>query len=212
MLIQGAAGALPSTRQTSGNPTLPVGTFGEVYTSELAPAYYSLVKAGRVFTVSGAGVNGSAFVGGAAGTPLIGLYNPANSGVDLAIISATYAFRTTGTAAASTDINFWMANQSAPVTGTQTQARNIYTQLTAGSSAWAMVNTANTGAAASALVRPSLSIGTTAASPTLSLGVMVDEIRGGLVVAPGCYLALGQSVALTAASLDVSLTWAEIPA
>jgi len=213
MIIQSQAGNLPSARQTAGAPNNPGGTFGEAFVSELTPVYYSLLKSGRVYSSSFAAITPSAFVGAAAGTPAIGIYNPATSGVDLVLLMAKLAIRSTGTAAVATDWNFWQVNQGGvAVTGTQTQARNMYSQASTGSVAYAMVNTSNTAALASTLTMPSVSIGLTAATAITNVQVLLDDIRGAIVVAPGCYLAWGNSVATTAGSFDGAIIWAEIPA
>jgi hypothetical protein len=213
MLMQGAAGPLPGARQVGGNPTAPAGSFGELYVSELNPVYYSLLKAGRVYALAIAGANPAAFTGGAAGTPLLSLYNPAASGVDLVLLQARLAIRTTGSAAVATDFNFWAANQGGvAVTGTQTAARNLYSQANTGSAAYGMANTANTGALASSLIAPSVSIGLTAATAVTNVGLFTDEVKGLIVVSPGAYLAWGASVAPTGAAMDGALIWAEIPA
>lgn len=213
-LQQFQAGNLPRARQSSGTPNAPGGSFGEGLFSELNPVYYTLLKAGLVFSLSALGVNPAAFTGGAAGTPLIGLYNPAASGVDLVLLQARLGIRTTGSAAAaSMDFNFYEANQGGvAVTGTQTQARNMYSQANTGSNAYGMVNTANTAALASTLVAPSVSLGNVAAAAALNVGLFVDDLKGLLVVPPGGYLAWGASLALTAGSLDAALLWAELPA
>jgi len=213
MLIQNQVGSLPSSRQTAGTPNNPGGTFGEAFVTELAPQYYSLVKANRVFTISASGVNGTGFTGGAAGTPLLGIYNPATSGTDLVLLQARVGVRTTGSAAVSFDFNFFMANQTtAAVTGTQTASRSMYSQQNTGSVSYAMVNTTNTGALASTLIAPSISIGTTAASAAQTVGAFIDDIKGAIIVAPGNYLAYGIAATTTSASFDVALIWAEIPA
>lgn len=212
MLIQSQAGSLPSSRQASGTPTNPGGTFGEALFSELSPQYYTLLKQGKVFALSVAAINPTAFVGGAAGTPIFGLYNPTSSGVDLVLLQSRLAIRTTGTAAASSSTNFWGVNQGGvAVTGTQTASRNMYSQAQTGSAAYGMVNTANTAALASALIAPSVSISSTA-SPADLFAQLLDDIKGALVVSPGSYLAYGLSAALTAASVDAALIWAELPA
>lgn len=212
-LFQGQVG-LPSTRQTSGNPTALMGTFGELYESRLLPDYYSLLKAGRVFTSTVAAANPTAFTGGAAGTPLIGIYNPAGSGVDLVLLEAVIGVRTTGTAAAATDFSHFGANQGATaITGALTAPRQLYSMTTTGSVAQALANVANTGALASALLRPSVSLGNVpATTAVLNYGLFRDEIKGEIVIAPGIYYAFGASATLTAASIDVAVMWAEVPA
>ena len=214
MLLQTAAGGLPAGRQSSGNPNVPGGTFGELLVSELTPQYYTLLKNGKVFSAGGTGLNPSAFSGGAAGTPLLGLYNPSGSGVDLVLLQSRTSVRTTGTAAAAGfGLNFFAVNQGGvAVTGTQTASRSMYSQSAVGSNGYAMVNVANTGALASTLIAPSLSIGNVSATAGLNPGLFVDNIAGAIVVAPGCYLALGAALALTGGLLDVALIWAELPA
>ena len=51
-----------------------------------------------------------------------------------------------------------------------------------------------------------------AASAAQVVATFVDDVKGALIVAPGCYVALGSTSALTGGSLDVSLLWAEVPA
>lgn len=213
MLIQSQAGGLPSARQAAGTPNNPGGTFGEALFSELAPQYYSLLKNNKVFSLAAAAANPTAFTGGAAGTPLIGLYNPVTSGVDLVILQARLSVKTTGSAAVSWDAGFYSVNQGGvAVTGSQTQARNLYSQSNTGSAAYGMVNAANTAALASTLIAPSLSGGLTAATAVTNVASAVDDVKGAIVVAPGCYLAFGVSGSLTAAAMNAALLWAELPA
>jgi hypothetical protein len=213
MIIQGQAGALPSTRQSAGTPNAPAGSFGEILDTKLNPDYYQLVKAGRVYQVGAAAANPSAFTGGAAGTPLIGLFNPAASGVDLVILQARLGIRTTGTAAGNLDFAFFGVNQGGTaVTGTQTASRNVYSLAATGGIGYAMVNVANTAALASSLIAPSFSVGAVGATAALNVATFVDDVKGAIIVAPGCYLAFGSTSALTGGSLDAALLWAEIPA
>jgi hypothetical protein len=214
MIIQNQAGSLPSSRQAAGTPNNPGGTFGEAFVSELAPVYYSLMKAGKIYSISSVTTTtATAFTGGAAGTPIFGIYNPATSGTDLVILQARVGIRTTGTTAATLDYNLFSVNQGGvAVTGTQTQCRNMYSQASTGSVAYAMVNTANTAALASTLIAPSISVGNATTTAGLNAGVLVDDVKGAIIVAPGVYLAFGASGTLAVASVDYSLIWAEIPA
>ena len=175
-------------------------------------AYYMLLKASKVFGLSAAAINPTAFTGGAAGTPIFGLYNPSYSGVDLVLLSLTAAYRNTGSGAVSGSVNSWLANQSGvAVTGTQTQARNLYSGATTGASAYCMVNTANTAAVASNLIRCHLGIQATS-TPAQLVQTLSDDIKGAIVVPSGSYLAIGQSAAMTSGSADFALAWAELPA
>jgi hypothetical protein len=214
-IIQSTAGSFPSVRQTGGGPVNnPAGTFGEATFSELNPVYYQLLKLGRVYTLATANVaTVTAFTGGAAGTPLLGIFNPQNSGVDLVLLQSGVTVRTTGTTAGAMGLNFWMVNQgSVTPTGTQTIARNVYSQATSGSVTYCMSNTANTGAVASNFVRASHSMGNVTTTAGVNIVTLTEDLRGSLVVAPGNYLAWGNYVAMAVAAIDFNLMWAEIPA
>jgi hypothetical protein len=190
----------------------PSGYFSEGLVSEFMPQYYGLVKAGLVYSLAVAGITPAAFVGGAAGTPIFGIYNPLNSGKDFVLLQSRLAVRTTGTAAVATDFNLWAANQGGTSpSGSQTQPRNVYNQNLSGSASYSMVNTVNTGAVASALLQPSFSVGLTAATAVTDVTLLTDDLKGLVVLSPGSYLAFGQSVATTAGSFDAALTWAELP-
>jgi hypothetical protein len=203
---------LPS-RMAPDNSNIPGGWAAELLESRLMPDYHALLKAGLVYSGSIVAANPAAFVGGAAGTPLMGLFNPVGSGKDLVLLDAVIGVRTTGTAIASEDFNHWAGNQGGvAVTGANTPPINLYSQAAAGSVATFMANVVNTGALASKLIRPSLSLGAVAAAAALNVGLLRDEIKGGIVIAPGVYYAFAASAALTAGSIDAALIWAEVPA
>ena len=208
------AGNLPTQRQVGASSIAPGGVFGEAFVSELNPQYHALVKTGKVFTLASANIATlTAFVGAAAGTPLFGIYNPPNSGVDLTLLQTRLAIRTTGTTAALDGFNYWLGTQgSTPITGTQTVARNMYSGAQAGSNAYCMVNVANTAAVASALIAPSFSLGNVTTTAGVNVTSLVDDLKGLIVVAPGNYLAFGAYTALAVAAIDGGLMWAETPA
>jgi hypothetical protein len=209
MLIQLQSG--PTSRQITGQVTAPAGSFGELLDSRLMPDYYNLVKSGKLFTSSIAAVNPTAFTGAAAGTPVIGLFNPVGSGVDLVLVDVAVGIRTTGTAAVTVDFNHWAVNQGGiAVTGALTAPRQLYSLAATGSVTNAMQNTVNTAALASFLLRPSMSVGLTGVTATPNVQLLRDEVKGSIVIAPGCYYAFGASASTTAASIDAAIIWAEV--
>lgn len=214
MLFQTQAG-LPSAKQAQGScPTIPGGTLGELLNSRLAPDYYTLLKAGLIFNLATLGVTApSAFVGGAAGTPLLALWNPANSGKDLVLLEAALGIRTTGTSAATESCSHFAGAQgSVAITGTLTAPRGQLSQALSGSVASGLVNTANTGAVASNLIRPSFSLGNVTTTAGVNVALLRDEIKGEIIIPPGGYYAFGFAAALAVASIDAALMWAELPA
>lgn len=210
MLFQGQAGALPAAKQTGGNLTALQGLSGELLVSEVNPVYYTLLKSNRVFFQVTNAANPSAFVGGAGGTPLLGIYNPTSSGVDLVILATRVVIRTTGTAAVTNDIS-WYGGVSVLPTGTNTNPINAYSQQATGSSAKSFVNTAMTGSTAITLTAPVLSVGLSAATAVINVTQAQDISQGLIVAAPGVLQAIGAAIAPTAAVMSVAVYWAEIP-
>ena len=206
--------ALARQRQISNGTIAPGGTFAEGLFSELSPPYYSLIKAGMVFSLASAALSAvTAFTGAAAGTPLLGMYNPAGSGVDIVLLQTKLGVRSTGTTAGTAGIDYFLGQQgSTPVTGTQTVARNLYTGAQGGSVAYCMVNTVNTAAVASNFIAPAFSLGNITATAGVNVATLVDDIKGAIIISPGNYLALGSYVTMAAAALDLALLWAELPA
>lgn len=214
-IITGPGLSFASKAQTAGTSTAgaPLGFDNEVLLSELFPVYYSLLKAGKVFYQQVTAANATGFTGGAGGTPLIGLFNPAGSGVDCVILCSAIACRTQGTAAGTPGSINWYGGISVTPTGTTTKPVNAYTQQATGSSALTFVNTAMTASTAGALTRALVGFGanpgTTAPS---TVAVVNDYPFGSLVAAPGVFQALGAAATTTAASIDATIYWAEVPA
>jgi len=208
-----ASGLLPTSRPPGQILSSPAGILGELVVSEALPQYYSLAKSGVVFSLAALGLATlTAFAGGAAGTPILGLYNPANSGKDLVLLLASLGIRTTGATAAALAFNWFGVNQGGvAVSGTQTPAANAYSQANTGSVAWGMVNTANTGALASTLRRSSFSVGNVTTTAGLNAASFIDDIKGALIISPGSYMAFGAANALATAGIDASIMWAEVP-
>jgi hypothetical protein len=212
MVIQTGQLSLPSKSSAGGNPTgVPSGYVNELLISELAPQYYTLVKLGLVYYLVASGINATAFTGGAAGTPIFGVFNPATSGKDFVSLQTRAGVRTTGTAAVAWDINWWFGPSVLP-TGTRTNPFNMYTQQQTGSAMACFVNTAMTGSTALAGGPvPVLSGGLPAATAVTNVGLGEIDSRGVIVISPGNLGALGISGTLTAASMDFAILWAELP-
>ena len=224
MLFQSAARTLPKVLQSSGTPIVPGGTFGEPLCAGLNPKYYSLVKAGKVFTVASTGIS-SVFptYAGVAGTaPIVGVYNPWNSGVDVVILQTRVFFPNiygnastpaTGLAYYAGPSNGSPISFANPVWG-----YNNYTLLRGGYQAVphnAGFSGLNALPWATAMVGPLLSLGSLPSSPGAPMpGNWVDEPNGQIVGPPGSYVGIGNNALSNYSGTipTIMVTWAEIPA
>ena len=193
------------------------GTFGP-FTSGFSGAqrvvdahgkYLDAVLGNRVFQLSVAGGAATAYTGGAAGTPLIAVHNPDNSGKYLALLAAGIASRVAASAAGTVGFNLW-AGPSVLPTGTPTTPRNLLSQASGGAVGVGFSNAALTGSTALGLLLPLASYYWATGAGAFVAPVVFD-LAGLVVVAPGNQVALGATAALTSATYDVALIWEELP-
>lgn len=172
--------------------------------------YAEANRRGSLFQISGAAGAVSAFTGGAAGTPLLAIYNPPNSGKNLEVLFVSLASRVAASAAGTVGFNLW-GGPTAAITGTNTPPTNLLSLAASGSAARGFVNTALTGSTAIGLLMPLASYyWATAAGAILSPAIF--DVSGLVIVAPGNVVALGGTAALTSATYDFAVIWEEVPA
>lgn len=213
MPIAGNIAFVPSSRQ-SGQPTalqLPLTEFG---VSEIMPRYHAMNWSGQVFSASlftAAAI--SAYIGAAGGTPVIGIYNPVNSGKNLIPLFSNYANVVAASAAGTVAWGLYYG-PTAAITGTASTTYPVsQLSLVKGASvASSYINTALTSSTAATSFIPLGSYyWATAAGATLVTPPVPFEFAGQLVIPPGSYMALGGSSALTSATWQAFLSWAELP-
>lgn len=171
--------------------------------------YLDAVLTGRVFRLSAAAAGPTAYTGAAAGTPLLAVHNPANSGKTLAIIGAGFAGRASGSGAGQSGLAFWTGPSVLP-TGTTTVPTSALSGALSGSAALGFVNTALTNSTALALALPLATYyWATAAGAFMASGWF--DVGGLLVVPPGNQVALGVTTVPLSWTVDVSLLWEELP-
>jgi hypothetical protein len=213
MPISGQIANVPATK-LSGSPTALQLPLSELGVSEVMPRYHALNWSGQVFSASlftAAAI--TAYAGAAGGTPAIGVYNPANSGKNLVPLFANYLNAVAASAAGTVAWALYFG-VTAAITGTASStlpASNL--ALVKGASvASAYINTALTSStAATGLIPLGSYYWATAAGAALVTPPMPYEFAGQLVIPPGSYMALGGSSALTSATWQAFLSWAEIP-
>lgn len=206
--IEGQVG--PQVAGDGTKPTVRLSRDSSVVTVDGHAKYQEAVLRGNVYSVSVSGGAATAFTGGAAGTPLLSIYNPVGSGKNIVILNASVASRVAASAAGTVGFIIW-GGVSAANTGTLTTATNMYTLAKSGSVTLASSNAATTSTTAISANGPLLSIGSyywaTAAGAILS--PLVADVAGMIVVAPGNLIALGGTAALTSATYDATLIWEE---
>lgn len=172
--------------------------------------FLEATRRSTVYFLSTTSATPTAYVGAAAGTPLLAVHNPTGSGKILSLLAVGLAHRVGGSAVGATSINAW-AGVSVQPTGTQTVPRSSYTQAQAGSVALGFVNTALTGSTALNLALPLWGyqiIGGTPVSQGESLGYIPVD---GLVIAiPGNEIAVGAAVVVTSQTYDIAMYWEEV--
>lgn len=209
-----AQGILLGQSQKSGAPSaVSTGWHNEVLKTDLLPRYAYMVLAGKVFSVSAAGQNPTAYTGAAAGTPLLAVYNPPTSGVNLVGLMVGLGVQTEGTGTAGQDFALYSGVVTAIGTGTVTVPTGALSLQAAGSAAKGFSNaalTAQTGTLSLAL--PLLSVGVTpGTTATKDVANGLFDCAGLVVAAPGNMIALGAAGTGTAAKIDAVFYWAELP-
>lgn len=199
-----------SVTGTAGAPSpFTAGPTGASRNQDAHGRFSEAVLAGRVYYMSIAAAAGTAYVGAAAGTPLLAIHNPITSGKILQVLGVGFSGRAAATAAGQTGLNLW-AGVSVQPTGTATVPRSALTQSLAGSSALGFSNTALTASTALNLAMPLFTYYWATAAGAIMSPAWFDI--GALVsAAPGNQIALGLTVIPTSVTADVSLFWEEVP-
>ena len=183
---------------------------GAVATADTHAKYQEAVLRGNVYFLSAGAAAPTAFTGGAGGTPLIGVMNPAGSGKALVFLAASTTITVVPSAAGVVDSELWAGTSVLP-TGTVTAPTNMATQQSTGSAAKGFVNTAMTSSTAINLVSGLSAFwwATAAAGAMASSGIV--DLAGITVAIPGVLVALGVRTVPTSTTTDAFLMWEEVP-
>jgi hypothetical protein len=130
-----------------------VGRQGAAIQQDAHGKFYEAVRIGQVYYLSSVAAAGTAYAGGAAGTPLLCAHNPTGSGVNLELLAVGLTLRAQATAASEAALNVF-AGASALPTGTSTTPRSALTQAASGGKSVGFVNAAMTGSTALNLALP----------------------------------------------------------
>ncbi|TMI12184.1 hypothetical protein E6H33_11020 [Candidatus Bathyarchaeota archaeon] len=183
---------------------------GGLGAADVQARYQESVLRGNVYYLATGAAAPTAFTGAAAGTPLIGVFNPSGSGKALIFLLTSATPTAVPTVAGVIDPELWAGTSVLP-TGTVTAPSNMATQQTTGSVAKGFVNTAMTSSTAINFVTGIGSFwwATAAAGAQMSNGIV--ELAGMLVATPGVLVALGVRTVPTSLTIDPFLMWEEVP-
>jgi len=212
MLIQGQVGAPGQSVTTGSTPAVRQGQLGDVIVSELHGRYYETTYRGNTFTLSVATAAAiTAYTGGAAGTPMLAVYNPVNSGRNFVVLQASYANLVAASAAGTVTFGLYYGPTAAITQTTLTYPVNNLTLNRVGSSSQCFTNAALTSSTALTNVYPLGQYYWATAAGAFTTSPQVATIDGSIIIPPGTMISLGGSAALTSATWIGSLSWEEVP-
>lgn len=211
MLLQNIVGQ-PAAGANNALLNGRAGQLGDSIVSELHGRYYETNYRGNVFMLSvSTAAAVTAYTGGAAGTPMLALFNPVGSGRNLVILKASFANVVAASAGGTVTFGLYFGTTATITQATTVAPWSMVTQQQSGSVATGFRNVALTsGSAASNVIALGSYYWATAAGAALVSGGPVD-LEGSVIIPPGAYVALGGSAALTSATWIGSLQWEEVP-
>lgn len=210
MIIQGQVGV--TTSADGVQAPARQGKLGDVIVSELHPRYYETAYRGNMYmlsVVTAAAV--TAFTGGAAGTPMLAIYNPVGSGKNAVITKASVGSVGAASAAGTVAFGLYFGLTAAITQTTTTTPTNTGTQTATGAVVTGFRNVALTSGTAATNVVPLGSYYWATAAGAVQLSGAPADFEGSIIIPPGAYAALGGSSALTSATWIGSLLWEEVP-
>lgn len=223
MVDQAVVGAPASQSVPVGNAVnLRAGQQGDLIVSKLHGALYEANYRGSVFFGSGqntalASTNATATGLTATATPIIGVYNPGASLVNMEILKATINITTVANTAVNPTGFYWVGSTGNNAVSTGSNPVNARTLAAAGSAGkFFHVGTALTGLTNNLTILRVAEIGSinapgNATAVTLMQGVMTEFVEGGLIAIPGAVLGIMNQVSITTLSVAASLVWQEVP-
>lgn len=198
------------------------GKQGETICSELHGRFYEQCYRGNLYTF---GLSNTALVAanaiatgvGATAQPVLGLYNPISSGVNLVILQAHLVVSTIANSAVAPGGFMWVASANNPAITTGSTPINCKTLLATGSQAKAFaVSTAVTGLTNNLSVLRASNIAPfnaagAATAVSVTQGNSIENIDGGIIVPPGGCVGLMNQLSTTTCSVSVGIMWEEVP-
>jgi hypothetical protein len=188
------------------------GQLGDNIVSELHGRYYETTYRSNSFLLSvSTAAAVTAFAGGAAGTPMLAIFNPAGSGRNAVLNKVSIGNVVAASGAGTVSFALWFGTTATITQATTVTPWNMGTQLQSGSVVTGFRNVALTSGsvASNAIALASYYWATAAGAALVTNGVF--DLEGAVIIPPGSYCALGGSAALTSATWIGSMQWEEVP-
>jgi hypothetical protein len=219
MLIQGQVGS-PTVQGLSvgTNPNLRTGQFADLIVTDLQARFYENNYRGNLFSVgmSTTALSANTITLTATTTPILGLWNPTTSSINVVLLQATLQLVTIGNSAVAPGAFVWAWSLGNGAISTGVTPFNRKTLATAGSQVKGFAGaTALTGITNNLVVQEAADFGTlvmaqgATGTPMIS-PTMVQNFDGSLIVPPGAVLALLNTISSTTVSVAGKLMWAEV--
>ena len=219
MLLNGQVG--PQTNSDGANPPLRQGKTGELSVANLHGRFYEQAVRGNIYT---GGISNTALVAAnaiatgltATAQPVIGLYNPSTSLVNLVILKATVVMTAIANTAVAPGGFAWVYSVGNSGVSTGSAPINTKTLTAVGSSGkFFAVSTALTGLTNNlAFLKESDIAPINAAGPGTAIhqpqGCTFEQVDGAIIVPPGGVVGIMNQVATTTVSVAVGIVWEEV--
>lgn len=211
MILQNIVGQ-PAAAGNNALVNSRAGQLGDTIVSELHGRYYETNYRGNKFVLSVSTAAAiTAYTGGAAGTPMLAVFNPTSSGKNLVITKVSIGNVVAASAAGTVAFGLYFGTTATITQATTVAPWSLSTQLQSGSFATGFRNVALTsGSAANNVIALGSYYWATAAGVAGLFDNAID-LEGSVIIPPGSYVALGGSAALTSATWIGSIMWEEVP-
>lgn len=215
MLIQAQTG--PQTLTDGTYPNLRAGKQGDAIVSELHGRFYEQTYRGNLFSIGApqTALSANTITLVAATTPIIGVWNPLTSQVNLVILQAAAQFVGTSATSVGQGALVWASSTGNGAISTGSAPFNRKTLASTGSSAKGFPFVALTGLTNNLVVFDGADFGgasfTITSNTALSGTFGVQNFDGSLIIPPGGVLALLNTTSTVTMSAASRLLWEEVP-
>ena len=188
------------------------GQLGETIMQELHGRYYETTYRGNSFLLSvSTAAAVTAYTGGAAGTPMLAIFNPVGSGRNAVVNKVSIGSVVSASGAGTVAFGLYFGTTATITQATTVTPWNMLTQQQSGSVMTGFRNVALTSSTAASNAVALASYYWATAAGVGNVSPAVTDLEGAMIIPPGSYLALGGSAALTSATWIGSLQWEEVP-